>query len=292
MIQQGEIKPEDKIDKKRGISIPILLTSIGMVFSLILAIWFYVGREEAQEKKIETEKKLEQAIVAKRVVEENLKETITNSEKLTEEVKALEEEIIKVKQQASAASQEKEQLAQKIKVDQQKIKEISDLLDSEKREKMVLAEELASLRSEQSQTKKQVTRLEEEKEKLLAQLSSQPTTEKQPQTPETPVDLGQIHVGDRGIPNLTTAVVATGGLDAQQLPGKIGRILVVNDEFNFVVVSFGKNDGLRGGEFLNIYRDGKPIGKVQIEKLYDAISAASILEEKRGFYKEGDTVKL
>jgi len=71
-----------------------------------------------------------------------------------------------------------------------------------------------------------------------------------------------------------------------------GQVLVVNRDFNFVVVDKGSNDGVAKGEFLSIFRSGKPVAKVQAEKVYDQFSACGIIEESKSRpVREGDLVK-
>ena len=277
-----EAKPEIKTPKKPNLA--VILTSIGTVLFLVLSVWFYVAKEEEHDKRVTAEKKLEQTLVAKRVVEQNLKETTENNEKLTSQVQDLEDEVAVLQENIAQVTQEKKQLVKEAEAKNAKIAEISELLESEKSEKTTLARELESATADYEEIQRKLASLQDEKEQLEGQLQEaksqgQPAVT-QPQ-PQPVVDLGKVSVG-------TTVSQMT----SPDLPGKMGRILVVNDEFNFVVVSFGKNDGLQGGEVLNIYRDGKLVGKVQVEKLYDAISAATILDGKAGVYKEGDTVKL
>jgi seryl-tRNA synthetase len=277
-----EAKPEIKTPKKQNLV--VILTSIGTVLFLVLSVWFYVAKEEEHDKRVTTEKKLEQTLVAKRVVEQNLKETTENNAKLTAHAQDLENEVAALQENIAQVTREKEQVVKEAEAKNAKITEISGLLQSEKSEKKALARELESAKAGYKETQRKLASLQDEKEQLEGQLqgarSQGQSTAAQPQ-PQTAVDLGKVSVG-------TTVSRMT----SPELPGKVGKILVVNDEFNFVVVSFGKNDGLKGGEVLSISREGKAIGKVQVEKLYDAISAATILDGKAGVYSEGDTAKL
>jgi hypothetical protein len=277
-----ETKPGGKTPRKSNFV--VILTGVGTILFLVLSVWFYVAKEEERDKRIATEKKLEQTLVAKRVVEQNLEETTKNNEKLTSQVQDLEDEVAVLQENIAQVTQEKEQLVKEAEAKNAKIAEISELLESEKSEKTTLAQELESAKAGYEEIQRKLASLQEEKEQLEGQLQ-EAKSQGQPAVTQTQaqpvVDLGKVSVG-------TTISQMT----SPELPGKMGRILVVNDEFNFVVVSFGKNDGLQGGEVLNIYRDGKVVGKVQVEKLYDAISAATILDGKAGVYKEGDTVKL
>ena len=277
-----EAKPEIKTPKKQNLA--VILTGIGTVLFLVLSVWFYVAKEEEHDKRVTAEKKLEQTLVAKRVVEQNLKETTKNNEKLTSQVQDLENEVAVLQENIALVTEEKEQVIKEAETKNAKIAEISELLESEKSEKTTLAQELESATADYEEIQRKLASLQDEKEQLEGQLREAKSQEQlavtQPQT-QPVVDLGKVSVGN-----------PVSQMTSPDLPGKMGRILVVNDEFNFVVVSFGKNDGLKGGEVLSISREGKLVGKVQVEKLYDAISAATILDGKAGVYKEGDTVKL
>lgn len=293
--QTPESKPQPQLGKKeekKG-NIVVLLTGIGTVLFLILSVWFYVGKEEERNQRLTAEKKLEQTLVAKRAVEQNLKEAMGNNEKLTVQVEDLSEQITGFKEAVARADEEKERLAKEAETLSAKIEDLSAIVESEKSEKLALAQELESLKTDYASAQDQLASLENEKKELeeqLKQAASIQATAPQ-QTEQSAVDLGRITVGAE-TPSVVTTSQPVSQISSADLPGKMGRILVVNDEFNFVVVSFGKNDGLKGGEILNIYRGGNSIGKVQVEKLYDAISAATILDGKTGVYQEGDTVRL
>ena len=72
-----------------------------------------------------------------------------------------------------------------------------------------------------------------------------------------------------------------------------GQVLVVNDEFAFVVINIGEKDGIEETSVLEVYRGQSLLGKVQVERIYDTMSSAVILPESlTGEIKEGDAVKL
>ena len=57
------------------------------------------------------------------------------------------------------------------------------------------------------------------------------------------------------------------------------KVLTVNRKFNFVVINQGLQEGLKMGDKLKVLKQGKEIATVQIEKLYDKFSAATLVEE-------------
>ena len=54
-----------------------------------------------------------------------------------------------------------------------------------------------------------------------------------------------------------------------------GEVLVVNREFNFIVISLGKRNGLKDGDRLNVYDNDRLLGEVSVETVRENISAAS-----------------
>lgn len=71
-----------------------------------------------------------------------------------------------------------------------------------------------------------------------------------------------------------------------------GNVLVVNREFAFVVVDLGRANNLKLGDVLSVYRQGKFVGKIQVEKVEEKISAATILPDWKTIeFKENDEVK-
>lgn len=72
----------------------------------------------------------------------------------------------------------------------------------------------------------------------------------------------------------------------------VGKILIINKEHSFVVVDVGSVDNLRLGAVLSVYRNGEFIGKVQVERMEERMSAAAILPEWQDIeFKENDMVE-
>ncbi len=70
------------------------------------------------------------------------------------------------------------------------------------------------------------------------------------------------------------------------------RILTVNRKFNFVVINQGLQDGLKMGDKLKVLKQGQESATVQIEKLYDKFSAATLIEENpKQQVVEGDEIR-
>lgn len=71
------------------------------------------------------------------------------------------------------------------------------------------------------------------------------------------------------------------------------RIIKYNKQYNFIVIDQGKIHGLVPGMEFAIVRNGAEIGKVEVVKVRDNVSACDILELLEGFtLKEGEVVTL
>lgn len=71
-----------------------------------------------------------------------------------------------------------------------------------------------------------------------------------------------------------------------------GKVLTVNRKFNFVVINQGLQDGLKMGDKLKVLKQGQESATIQIEKLYDKFSAATLLEEDpKQQVLEGDAIR-
>lgn len=69
------------------------------------------------------------------------------------------------------------------------------------------------------------------------------------------------------------------------------KVLTVNRKFNFVVVNLGMQDGIKMGDRLKVFKQGQQCATVQVEKLYDKFSAATLLEENpKQQVVEGDEI--
>ena len=71
-----------------------------------------------------------------------------------------------------------------------------------------------------------------------------------------------------------------------------GQVVVVNREYDFIVMNIGRNHGLSVGKEFQVIRGNEVLGKVKVEKVYDELSAAAILpESQKNNIREGDAVK-
>ncbi len=72
----------------------------------------------------------------------------------------------------------------------------------------------------------------------------------------------------------------------------VGKVLAIDKEHGFVVTDLGNENNLNLGDVLSVYRDGGFIGRVQVEKMEEKSSAATVVSPwKNVEFKENDEVK-
>jgi len=70
-----------------------------------------------------------------------------------------------------------------------------------------------------------------------------------------------------------------------------GKVMVINKEYNFVVISLGSKDGIEVGSAFSVYHGDSYLGDVRIEKVHDSMSAAGFVSaDLKDKVSEGDRV--
>jgi predicted nucleic acid-binding Zn-ribbon protein len=90
----------------------------------------------------------------------------------------------------------------------------------------------------------------------------------------------------------TAALKAAGISDPEDVPPTElkGEVLAVNSN-QLVVVSVGKDDGLREGHKLEVFRNGQYLGRIEIRSLKDDQAIGQILTSfRKGYIQAGDKV--
>ncbi|MDD4879857.1 MAG: hypothetical protein PHR22_05350, partial [Candidatus Omnitrophica bacterium] len=146
-----------------------------------------------------------------------------------------------------------------------KDKELEDIKtnwESEKTSRAAVQEQFDKLQKEYAAAQKKLDDLQVANQSLSKQVEELQAKKE--------VDIGRI--------------VVKPGVEAE------GKVLVVNKEFNFIVVAAGNNKGITPGVTFGVYRNNKLVAKAQVEKVYETMSAANILPDS-GEIKEGDIAK-
>jgi hypothetical protein len=282
-----------------------------LVLMTLAAVNFYFGRNAEQERRIWAEDQLQKITAAKEQLEQERDELTHAKETLEGQ---LGEATTRAKQLADEIAQEKrgrEAMTAELALVRKESTQVKSQLETERREKLTLTEELAKAKQSYQALANELTTLRQAKEALEKRvkemLSAQATeAEKIVVTPrkegkerKTGVPVETITPAPIMPPpapkaNFTPAARVAPAVVSAKAAGLLeGKVLVVNKEFNFVVVNLGSRDGLKAGARLALLRQDKAIGTAQVERVYENMSAANLItEEQKGKVQEGDTVRL
>lgn len=258
----------------------------------------------------------ERELVLLKAEKESLEEQIG---RLTSAKQDLEEHVTRMKaefdEKVAELDQErqaKEQLAKSVEDRQREIDRISKDLEQARTERQTVAQELDGVKDQQKSLKKQLAQIERDKAELEAKQAEQ--------LEASAVNLDTVVVGGPDAPTFGAdpALAAdatqparppepmTRASAAASLPPVLpsssssmpsgsavqGQVVVVNREYDFVVMNLGRNHGLAIGQEFQIVRGQEVLGRVKVEKVYDELAAASILpNSKKDAIREGDLLK-
>ncbi len=223
---------------KGGNVLWITILIIGLL--CMVSLLFFMLQERA--KRIGTEQRLSESEKAKRAVEIKLDHAQLELIQLKDEARILAGQLVQEKEGYLIA-------LEKIDKKDNQIEELESNLTNEKKQRTSLANTLAQLRENYDSLEERLKEAKLEAEEYQKQLGK---------------------FGRKTGVKLKKIVVKP----SRELEGKV---LVVNNEFHFVVIDLGKKDGVNVGNKLVIYQGSEEIGRVQVEKVYDAMSTASIL---------------
>lgn len=168
-----------------------------------------------------------------------------------------------------------------------KIEQMNSDLDQQRELRLDLEQRLNKAQDDLKNIKAKLTTMESEKATLEAKVKEFEAN--------ADVELGKIVVNPE--PPADSNAPQAAGTDkkivevASTTKVQEGKVLVLNKEYNFVVINLGSKDGVFMGDQFSIYEGSKYIGDVKVEKLQDSMSAAGFLSEDiKDKIKEGDKV--
>lgn len=181
----------------------------------------------------------------------DLENTLQDLEKTKAELKNTQDELESAKTQIV-------QLNDTIRGKDQELEEKSTLIAGLEEEKSKLDAQVADLTTQVANLQDQVAQLEEDKSVLETQLEK----------------------CDKELHKEIT-----------MKPGTTGTIVYANQEWNFVVIDIGANDGVQATAEMIVHRGDSMIGKIKISAVRDNVSIAEVLTAfQKDTVKEGDDV--
>lgn len=249
---------------------PIVVLVVLILFSLFLtnSIYNLLKKERAENislkadiNDLQTKKQVIEAKLAK--AEESLVSLEAVLKDANQQVSTLETALEKEKSDKAKAVADMD----KLKVD----------MEAYKSAKTDLETKLSTAKDNINSMQAQLKSLDEQKKTLESKVAEL-------ETKLGGVELGKIVVGAPEPAGVGTTQAAA-GVSIE------GKILVVNKDYNFVVINLGVKDGINAGDVFSVYRQEAYIGDVKVEKVHDAMSAAGFVSpEMKDKVNEGDRV--
>ena len=271
----------------KGLVVALVVVSVVMTFA---AVTFYMGRSAEEKKRLWAESQLEEVLRAKSALERE-KEELTKAKTdleakaqeldgkvttLTSDAQRLSNELAEEKQAAMAARDE-------LTAAQKQAEDATARLETERREKTAIADELAKAKQDVKRIQDELTQLRQAKEALERRVKEMMGGTSTPDTIVVTPPKGAVAPAQ---PAPSSAGPVSAG------PPSAASVLVVNRDFNFIVVNLGSRDGIKQGQSLEVVRGGRTIARAQVERVYDNMSAANLLPEySKADIREGDSVR-
>ena len=267
---------------RSGKSNILILGMLTVMFAATTAVGFYLEEQE-RHGRLRLEQQVAQLTKAKQQLEQDLDGARRETTRLEEEASAAQEEARLLTAKVNEISQSRDTLQGEISKRDETLDQLNKELGQIRTEREQLNTQLASVQDESKRLARQLSQLRKERRDLEAKLAESKT--------QTSVELEKVVVKPQeSSPPANQPPVSTSATGEGKMV--TGRILVVNREYDFVVINVGKSNGVRIGDEFEVLRNGQSVGHVKVEKLYEALSAASLLPgtDKQNLH-EGDTVR-
>ncbi len=270
---------------------PILILIVLIIVSLALAGGLFHLLQKEKATNVTLQKELDEVKLKQKVIEKNLEDS---KKLLAESDKKLKETQLRIDALTSELEVEKGAKDEALKM----LDQLKSDLTKQNELKTGLETKLTQVRDSMRELEKQVGELtgkKEELEKKIQELETV-TQQAQAQAQNKGVELGTIVVGPE---DYAKAAAALKEGEAVQQPvvkkaknsAQEGKVLVVNKDYNFVVINMGSKDGVNIGDVFSVYHGNKYLGDVKVEKIHDSMSAAELLSpDIKNKIKEGDKV--
>lgn len=230
----------------------VIALSITTGLFLFASISLYFGNQEETAKRVEAEKKLASLFQ----VNEDLKS------------------------QLDAANKAKIEMGQQLDDTKKQLAVLTSQLEEERKAEQQLTDQLAEIQSQMQDAVKLKTDLEARlgTTQAVADQAQAFLQERDRLAQELEQLRKQAAQGNSRRASAASEAPASAP-ESPSAPKLEGKVLVVNEEFKFVVVDLGQKSGLPLGADLTVYRKDKPIARAKVRKLYDELASATLVDE-------------
>lgn len=238
-----------------------LILILGLIATIIIAANFFIAKEREKLKRIKAEEELKLITEEKTALEGKLKQEIKEKETIKQELTQEKKWSVSLEEQLKEREKQIQLALERIEEKERIINETLAKLEEEKKRSLKLEENLQRLESN-------LTLLTKENKVLRGRLE----TEVSSLSPA--VELERIVIS------------------AKPARRKEGEVILVNREYDFIVINLGIND-VKEGDMVSIITDDKLIAEAQVERVEDKVCTATILPEyKQVEIKESDIARI
>jgi len=267
------VQPEGGNVMNRHGKAVILVVGGFAVLAIVVASTIVLLTKE-RDLRLATERQLSLVEAENADLEQQLQQIRQSKQEVETELARIKGELEQAAQQLAEERRAKQLLANAVDERQREIDRLGKDLEQIRTERTALTDQLAQSQKDRDAVQTQLADLERAKTELetkVLELSAHPTVE------------------------LDKVVVTNAppfGMSATPTSAVQGQVIVVNREYDFIVINLGKQQGLEIGQEFQIVRGQEVLGRVKVEKVYDELSAAAILpDSNKDAIREGDLVK-
>ncbi len=260
-----------RLGRKIGIGMLVLI----LPAFLYLIFTSHTGKEQERKEMIIVKNKLSQLEKVKEGLELDLDKLKNENFILSSDQEEVKEKIELLRVRLKKEQKDKEVIAERLQARLQELANLKAESEERPRQNEESHPDFEKLKRDyvllQPQLEESRTANEELKEKIAA--LSLEILRKEKEVAET-VEVGRVDPA------------------ASVAPVILAKVLLVNEEFNFISVNLGYKHGLKKGDELLIFRGNKDIGSAFVEKTYDYTLLASFSVTLKESIEAGDTIKL
>lgn len=271
-----------------SLKLGIALLVIVSIFFLCVSVALIFIKESEKDKRLTLEARLDEILDINDELEQNLEELGFVNRDLETKLNGVQRELKGLTEDYSNEKNNSKLITAELDEQKKEVKKLVDEVMAEKEEKVGFVQKLAQAENEYQKLRSQleiVVQAKETLERKVKEIIAQKGVELERIVVETDMAPGE-PVYD------TYSEFAEEEID-QRDSDRDADVLIVNKKFGFLIVNLGRSSGLSLGDGLEIYRNREFLAEAQIEKLYDKMSAATILPQyKRVDIRPGDEVVI
>lgn len=260
-------------DRAKG---PFILLVILLVIAAAAAFLGFIALQKEKEINVILTEENKELEVKKRSAERQAADLKKQVEGLNQEIG---QQKAKLQDYENKISQINNELGSERQAKESALSEVSSIREaseSVRKDKAALEKQLSSAQEELYSIRNQLTSLEEVKKELEQRLEPKAKGAESKAVVEPDVKAGKVKAEEVQLEKIVVAP------NTQEAPAALsasapleGKVLVVNREYDFIVINLGQKDGVNLGDAFEVLRKDKSLGQAKVEEVRDTMSVAT-----------------